>query len=455
MRIRRWICLLLLLALLTGTAAAAGTGQVPYAIRVNRAMNTVTIYARDRAGEYELPVKAMICSTARKGYVTPLGTFTLKEHRSPWRLMLDGTYGQYATCFKGNYLFHSVCYSDDSHDAMVRESYNDLGEAASMGCIRLETADAKWIYDHCPAGTQVTIYDDPEEPGPLGKPAPTVEEIPEEGYCGWDPTDPAPGNPWRDAEITKLELSDKQLKLAAGDIAKLAATAEPATAAVLWSSSDPEVARVDSQGTITALKAGTVEITARGMKGVSAACKVQVVGELLPFTDLQPGAWYYGEVRRALEQGLFQGTSASEFSPQGAMTRAMVVQVLYNLEGKPDAPEGDPFTDVAEEAWYRDAVVWAAEEGIVTGTSETRFAPNRAMTRQELAAVLWRYAGSPEAAGDLSAFTDGDQAADYAQTALIWMTEQGLMQGTDNCLQPRATATRIETAVILQRYTEQ
>ena len=77
------------------------------------------------------------------------------------------------------------------------------------------------------------------------------------------------------------------------------------------------------------------------------------------------------------------------------------------------------------------------------------------MTRQELAAVLWRYAGKPETTGDLSAFTDGDQAADYAQTALIWMTEQGLMQGTDNCLQPRATATRIETAVILQRYTEQ
>lgn len=126
---RRLICFVLLLVLLAGTVSAAGADVPPYAIKVNRAMNTVTVYELDENGQHTVPVKAMICSTARAGYVTPLGSFRLTAHRSPWRLMLDGTYGQYATCFKGNYLFHSICYSDDSHDAMVREAYNKLGEA--------------------------------------------------------------------------------------------------------------------------------------------------------------------------------------------------------------------------------------------------------------------------------------------------------------------------------------
>ncbi len=92
---RRILCLLLVLALLCGTVFAAGT-KSPYAIRVNRALNTVTVYEQDENGDYTVPVKAMICSTARPGYVTPLGTYTLGSYRSEWRLMLDGSYGQYA-----------------------------------------------------------------------------------------------------------------------------------------------------------------------------------------------------------------------------------------------------------------------------------------------------------------------------------------------------------------------
>ena len=363
MRKRCLLVLLLLLSLLGSVLSVSASGQSPYAIKVNRALNTVTVYGADQSGNYTIPVKAMVCSTARKGYVTPLGSFTLQEFRSPWRLMVDGTYGQYATCFKGNYLFHSVCYREESHDAMVRESYNLLGESASMGCVRLETIDAKWIYDNCPAGTQVTIYDDPNDPGPLGKPAPTLDEIPEENFNGWDPTDPAEGNPWREAEITRIKLSDKRLQLQAGDTARLEAEAEPATATVLWSSSDPGVVRVDGRGNLTALAAGEAEVTARGYQGVSASCRVTVTGELLPFVDVKPGVWYYGEVRQAWEEGLINGTTGTTYEPDATLTVAQAIKLaaaLHQMEaqGSVDLRNG-------ETVWYSTYVDYAVGNGIL------------------------------------------------------------------------------------------
>ena len=361
------ILIVLLLALLLGTVSAEGTPQLPYAIRVNCAANTVTIYTQDAQGDYTVPYKAMICSTARDGYLSPLGTYRLKDFRSEWRLMVDGTYGQYATCITGNYLFHSICYSDDAHDSMVRESYNNLGTSASMGCVRLETADAKWIFDNCPAGTPVTLYEDAENPGPLGKPARTIDYITEAAHNGWDPSDPVEGNPWHREEVTALTLEPARLTLTAGETAGLTAVAEPKKAVLIWSSSDETVVKVDSLGRITALGAGTAKVTARGYRGVQATCVVTVEQELLPFDDLIPGAWYYPEIRQALESGLFSGLAPRIFAPDGSMTRAMVVQVLYNLEGKPAAPKATPFADVSEDAWYHDAVAWAAENGIVQG----------------------------------------------------------------------------------------
>lgn len=235
---RRIAALLLTLALLAGSVAAAGYSPPPYAILVNRVMNTVTIYAPGNDGYYSVPVKAMICSTARQGHVTPLGRYSLISWRSEWRLMFDGTYGQYATGFYGNYLFHSICYTDDSHDAMKQESYNALGEAASMGCIRLETADAKWIFDNCPAGTPVVIYDDPASPGPLGKPSKTVEHITDEMYNGWDPTDPAEGNPWHAILAEAVTLDRQKATLTAGETVVLTATVKPETVSIGWASSE-------------------------------------------------------------------------------------------------------------------------------------------------------------------------------------------------------------------------
>ncbi len=172
--------------------------QSPYYVKVNRLQNCVTIYGLDDKGGYTVPVKAMVCSTGREGHETPLGDFAVMDFKAKWCYMVDGSYGQYATGFRsGGYLFHSICYTAKSNDAMMRDEYNLLGNFASLGCVRLQTVDAKWIFDNCPVGTGVTVYED-DEPGPLGKPETVIAEITEEMDNGWDPTDPAEGNPWRD-----------------------------------------------------------------------------------------------------------------------------------------------------------------------------------------------------------------------------------------------------------------
>lgn len=174
----------------------AGNGS-PYYIMVNRKANTVTVYGLDDGGYYTVPVKAMVCSVGRSGHKTPMGTYSVTGYKQLWLHMKDGSYGQYATQFYGNYLFHSVCYSKADPSTLLTDEYNMLGDPASLGCVRLQTADAKWIYDNCAAGTKVTVYDG-DDPGPLGKPDRVVSEITPELDNGWDPTDPREENPWHD-----------------------------------------------------------------------------------------------------------------------------------------------------------------------------------------------------------------------------------------------------------------
>lgn len=165
-----------------------------YLIKVNRILNCVTVYTKDSNGKYTVPYKAMACSTGKNIQNTPLGTFNTSS-KYTWRLMVDGTHSQYATRVYGGILFHSVpCYSPKKNQ-LEYEEFNKLGSPASLGCIRLTVADAKWIYDNCPYGTTVIIYDDANSPGPLGKPS--VIKIPADSpNKGWDPTDPDPANPW-------------------------------------------------------------------------------------------------------------------------------------------------------------------------------------------------------------------------------------------------------------------
>lgn len=177
-----------------------GSSKYPYLIRANRTACCVTVYGLDAEGNYTVPVRSFICSTGRE-LRTPVGTYkTQAKYR--WRLMIGNSYCQYCTRITGPYLFHSVVFEKMSPDTLFTDTYNQLGQSVSAGCIRLRTIDAKWIYDNCPVGTTVIIYDS-SDPGPLGKPG--ISPIPAGSiYAKWDPTDPDPNNPWHSAKA-KLE----------------------------------------------------------------------------------------------------------------------------------------------------------------------------------------------------------------------------------------------------------
>ena len=171
-----------------------------YYIRVNRAANCVTIYGLDDSGFYSVPLRAMICST---GEATPLGVYTTSDMYT-WRMLEGDVFGQYAIRIHGSIMFHSVPYYTPNKNDIEYEEYNKLGKKASLGCIRLKVEDEKWIYDNCPAGTTVDIYDDAEHPGPLGKPSAMKINL----GCGWDPTDPDENNPWKHYVASLTGVSD-------------------------------------------------------------------------------------------------------------------------------------------------------------------------------------------------------------------------------------------------------
>lgn len=163
----------------------------PYYIRINRAACTVTVFGADEKGEYTVPYKAFVCSP---GTDTPLGVFRSAQN-ARW-LAFDGNqYGQYTKRIVNRIWFHSVMYNGKNPANLDWRAYNRLGTVCSHGCIRLEAGNAKWIYENCPVGTVVEIYDDAANPGPLGKPA-AMKINGGDPRRGWDPTDPDPANPW-------------------------------------------------------------------------------------------------------------------------------------------------------------------------------------------------------------------------------------------------------------------
>ena len=179
----------------------------------------------------------------------------------------------------------------------------------------------------------------------------------------------------------------------------------------------------------------------------------------LPFTDVKTGDWSYDSVRYVYEKGMMTGTAADKFSPNATVTRAMLVTILHRLEGAPTAAASS-FTDVPAGQWYTDAVAWAAANGIVNGTSATTFAPNDPVTREQFAAILYRYAtykgmDNVTLAEVLGRFTDRDACSAYAVPALEWAVHEGLINGmTDTTLAPKGSATRAQAAAILARFCE-
>lgn len=184
--------------------------------------------------------------------------------------------------------------------------------------------------------------------------------------------------------------------------------------------------------------------------------KIPVEPAEMPFTDVSPDAWYTDAVQYVYENGIMNGTSATAFQPDETTTRAMIVTMLHRLEGEPDAA-GTSFADVPTDAYYADAVAWAEANDIVNGVSETAFAPDEPITREQMAAILYRYASyrgcDVTASGSLTRYTDASQISEYAVTAMQWANGNGLITGdTRTTLHPLGHATRAEVATILMRF---
>ena len=206
-----------------------------------------------------MPYKAFACSVGDynpsnpNSEPTPLGVFHLSD-KYEWGLMVDGSYGRYACRIYSDILFHSVPYLGGRvKNGLETDQYNKLGENASLGCVRLNVRDAKWIFDNCPKGTAVEIYDDETTPGPLGKP--DTIKIPEDSpYAGWDPTEEDPENPWNNFSASISGAADITIKKgAAVDIL------EGVTATDKCGNDITE--RIETSGSYDTKKAGTYKIT--------------------------------------------------------------------------------------------------------------------------------------------------------------------------------------------------
>lgn len=179
-------------------------------------------------------------------------------------------------------------------------------------------------------------------------------------------------------------------------------------------------------------------------------------GGSIPFTDVSAGDWFYDSVGYVYGAGLMNGTSPTAFGPDQTTTRAMIVTILYRYEGSPAAGSSS-FRDVAAGQYYTAAVAWAAQNGVVNGYSSTQFGPNDTITREQMAAILYRYAQykgyDVSGRADLSVYSDGNRVSSYARDAVAWANKAGLINGVDaRTLQPGGSATRAQVAAILTRF---
>ena len=173
------------------------------------------------------------------------------------------------------------------------------------------------------------------------------------------------------------------------------------------------------------------------------------------FSDVAANAWYAGAVEYCVDNGLMSGTSAATFAPGTAMSRAMLATVLYREAGSPAVTGSAAFTDVADGSWYAAPAAWASQNGIITGYGNGLFGSNDPVTREQIAAILWRAEGSPDAEAGAD-FADEDQIASYASAAVDWVRASGIMNGKENNrFDPTGNATRAEVATILMNYTQE
>lgn len=205
---------------------------------------------------------------------------------------------------------------------------------------------------------------------------------------------------------------------------------------------------------LTENRDGTYSFT---MPSGAANVYVRFSGSGLPFADVPSGSWYYDDVAYVYDTGLMTGLTATTFGPNLSTTRGMIVTILWRMENEPAAKHGCPFADVRRGSYYEQAIAWASENGIVTGFDSSTFAPDRAITREQLAAILFRFAAyrgmdAVTLRENLSSFQDQAAISAYAVSALNWAVGEGLMQGTGDKLEPTGNATRAQVAAMLRRF---
>ena len=205
---------------------------------------------------------------------------------------------------------------------------------------------------------------------------------------------------------------------------------------------------------LTENRDGTYSFT---MPSGTANVYVRFSGSGLPFADVPSGSWYYDDVAYVYDTGLMTGLTATAFGPNLSTTRGMIVTILWRMENEPAAKHGCPFADVRRGSYYEQAIAWASENGIVTGFDASTFAPDRTITREQLAAILFRFAAyrgmdAVTLRENLSSFQDQAAISAYAVSALNWAVGEGLMQGTGDKLEPTGSATRAQVAAMLRRF---
>ena len=184
---------------------------------------------------------------------------------------------------------------------------------------------------------------------------------------------------------------------------------------------------------------------------------IDAIGDSMRFDDVSKGDWFYKDVEYVYNEGIMDGVSKREFAPNETLTRAMIVKILYRIEGEPAGYRSSDFNDVESGRWYTGAVAWAAEKEIVKGYGNGKFGPNDPVTREQLAAILYRYTqykgwSTTAASGSLKGFADAASVSSYAVDAMNWAVDEGLLKGANNKLSPKSNATRAQVAAIIHRY---
>lgn len=243
----------------------------------------------------------------------------------------------------------------------------------------------------------------------------------------------------------------------------LTATISPTNAynkAIVWTSSNENIAKVNQTGVVTGIKSGTATITVKAKDGteVKATYQITVTPYKLPFTDVATNAWYYNSVMFVYREGIIQGANEKQFKPSNNLTRGQLATILWRMENSPKVTYKNPFPDVKTSDYFYNAVMWAASKGIVNGYNTGVFKPNTYVTREQLAVMINNYARYKGKNIDIETniykYEDSAKVSSYAKDGLRWAIANKVLSGKSNGtkIDPQGTATRAEAAAMLQNY---